>query len=368
MNTPRSLTTAVIFGNNIYVIGGNYDSAGERCIDTVEKATINGNGSLSHWEYMPSLIQCRYMFASVVIDRYIYAIGGKDANGNPRDTIERAKINLDGTLSDWEIILTMSTPRACHAAVANKINRHIYIIGGEGSCIGKSVEAIPVDAPLSYGLTINHGALFTNQISVILSIDAPYTTIQMQVSNDGGFAGASWEPYVDHKDWTITQYGSYVIPRVVYVRFKDINGNVSNTFQDDIILDVTAPTGSVEIVAGASQRVLQIVDGNNDVSINRQLRRQQLPTKAYIPFVLNGFICPQPKPANVTLHLSAKDDVSGVSDMMISNFSSFNCANWEPYTTIKAWYIPPGTSTVYVKFRDHAGNVSNIATDSITIR
>lgn len=86
-------------------------------------------------------------------------------------------------------------------------------------------------------------------------MSAPYTTVEMMVSNDGGFAGAQWEAYKASKDWEITQYGSYVIPRVVYVRFKDVNGKISTTYQDDIILDVNAPIGTVEVVEGVSSNI-----------------------------------------------------------------------------------------------------------------
>ena len=96
-----------------------------------------------------------------------------------------------------------------------------------------------------YGLSINEGALFTNQVTVTLTLPANPHTAQMMVSNDGGFAGAQWEPYATHREWQITQYGSYVIPRTVYAKYKDIAGVISSVYQDDIILDVTAPNSSI---------------------------------------------------------------------------------------------------------------------------
>lgn len=69
--------------------------------------------------------------------------------------------------------------------------------------------------------------------------------------------------------------------------------------------------------------------------------------------------------ANVTLNLHAEDDVSGVGDMMISYRSDFKCGMWEPYTTSKAYYAPADATTIYVKFRDNAGNVSKVVTDTI---
>ena len=177
-----------------------------------------------------------------------------------------------------------------------------------------------------YGMTINTGALFTNSTDVVLTIAGKPLTSQMQIANDGGFAGAVWEPYTSHKNWQIIQYGSYVIPRVVYVRYKELNGTVSATYQDDIILDVTPPTGTVDIVGSVGLQALA---------------------------------------STVTLSLNATDDVSGVGKMMISNQADFAGAVWENYVTSRVWTRASNT-TVYVKFRDNAGNESALKTTDVT--
>jgi hypothetical protein len=185
-------------------------------------------------------------------------------------------------------------------------------------------HALRVDGPGpvvvgDLGLTINDGALFTNQATVTLTIGSKTDTALMQVSNDGGFADAQWETYTSHKSWQITQYGNYVIPRVVYVRYKDVNGNMSATYQDDIILDVNPPTGSVSIVGAAASK--------------------------------------RTRASTVTLALSATDDVSGVGSMMLSNRADFVGASWQAYATSATWTLDVN-NTVYVRFRDNAGNVS----------
>jgi hypothetical protein len=58
----------------------------------------------------------------------------------------------------------------------------------------------------------------------------------------------------------------------------------------------------------------------------------------------------------VTLELTATDDVSGVDHMLISNHPDFRDAYWEPYKTPRDWGMTG--STVYVRFRDKAGNIS----------
>ncbi len=69
----------------------------------------------------------------------------------------------------------------------------------------------------------------------------------------------------------------------------------------------------------------------------------------------------------VTLSLTADSDVT---HMMVSNSADFTSASWEPFTTTKSWRLEPGANgfaTVYVKFRDRAGNVSRIYHDTIEV-
>lgn len=205
-----------------------------------------------------------------------------------------------------------------------------------------------------YGVSINDGALFTNQITVTLSLGAPAYTAQMMVSNDGGFAGATWEPCATHREWQITQYGAYVIPRTVYVKYKDTEGTISSTYQDDIILDVNPPTGSVEIVPGVGSGVG--VGSSGGVAT-----LSDYPHKIFLPLVSKTS-------PNVTLLLSASDDVSGVGYMSMANDPSLVGVAWEPYASSKPWRVnEPGTTTVYVKYRDNAGNVSEVYSDTITL-
>ncbi|MBX3052263.1 MAG: hypothetical protein KF753_12345 [Caldilineaceae bacterium] len=105
--------------------------------------------------------------------------------------------------------------------------------------------ALDSSAGIDNGLSINQGNLWTNTTGVQLSIPAQAGTAEMQVSNDGGFAGTVWDPYSLHKNWQITSFGNNAIPRTVYVRFRNTAGTISSTFQDDIILDVTAPESAI---------------------------------------------------------------------------------------------------------------------------
>jgi len=70
---------------------------------------------------------------------------------------------------------------------------------------------------------------------------------------------------------------------------------------------------------------------------------------------------------SVTLTLTASDNSGSVSQMCISNTSS--CTAWETYGTTRAWTLltGDGTKTVYVWYRDAAGNTSTSCPDTIIL-
>jgi hypothetical protein len=110
----------------------------------------------------------------------------------------------------------------------------------------------------------------------------------------------------------------------------DKAGNVEDQKSLTLKIDKSAPTGTVSINDGASRT----------------------------------------RSRSVTLTLSATDPSpgSGVSQMRISNTQSgLSSASWEAYSTTKAWSLSSGqgTKTVYVQYRDRAGNLSALATDTI---
>jgi hypothetical protein len=63
-------------------------------------------------------------------------------------------------------------------------------------------------------------------------------------------------------------------------------------------------------------------------------------------------------------------EISGVTEMMISNRADFAGAVWEPYATTKLWTLEPNAAnqaTVFVLFKDGAGNISDVAHDTFTV-
>ena len=188
-------------------------------------------------------------------------------------------------------------------------------------------DSIVLDTAAPSGsISVNDDATYTNSTSVTLSLsgsDATSGVAQMCFSNDGT-NWSDWESYDTSKAWTLASGDG---TKTVYVKYQDNAGNVSTPYTDTITLDTTEPTGSVSINDGATYA----------------------------------------DTTSVTLALSADDALSGVAQMRFSNDGS-NWSDWESYGTSKSWTLTTGdgTKTVYVQYKDNAGNVGTY-TDSIIL-
>ena len=141
---PRSGAGAVVVGHDLYVIGGK---TGTTPLDTVEHALINADGTLGTFSIVTgvALVTARSGAATVALGGYVYAIGGANASG-PLATIERAKIQSDGSLATFETVSGVTLGTARSDAASAVVGDSLYIVGGTGTS-GKlaSIEAAVID-------------------------------------------------------------------------------------------------------------------------------------------------------------------------------------------------------------------------------
>ena len=175
-------------------------------------------------------------------------------------------------------------------------------------------------------IVINSNAAYSNAANVSLTLSCANGAAgcsQMKFSNDGTNY-SNYEPYATTKSWPLNNGDG---TKTVYVQFKDTAGNMSSVYSNTIILDTTAPTGTISINSNAGF--------TNSIS--------------------------------VTLVLSCAD-ITNCSQMQLSNDGS-NWPSLESYATTKGWLLTEGdeTKTVYVKFKDNAGNWSTPYTHIIKL-
>ena len=131
-----------------------------------------------------------------------------------------------------------------------------YSSGGGGGGGGGSVTPADTTPPTGTSVSINAGVASTSSLSATLTLAATDAT-QMLISNDSGFAGASWETYATSKSWTLAS-GDGV--KTVYAKFKDATGNMSSAVSDTITVSgsgtvtvVVTPPAPTEGCSGSNQ-------------------------------------------------------------------------------------------------------------------
>jgi hypothetical protein len=178
----------------------------------------------------------------------------------------------------------------------------------------------------NFSVNIDKGNTYARAYQVTIDIQAEGVT-QMQVSNHKNMMGSHVVPFQKSFNWEMERRDG---EQMVYVRLLDKNGNELATVSDKIIVDVTPPT-KCSILFGVPGKV---TNKKND-------------------------------PVNLTIY--AED----AKFMMISNSNSFYNQKWRAFqTNIEAWELEgndDGPRTIYAKFRDVAGNVSEVVSDRITI-
>jgi hypothetical protein len=291
---------------------------------------------------------------------------------------------------------------------------YVQFRGGGGTMVSDpAVAQVELDRspPINPSVNINSGAEYTNardrKVFLQLYCDEAY---EMQISNRSDFQDAPrWYPYKETlQGWPLTGGEG---TKHVYARYRDYAGNISESAIDTIIVDQTPPKGKFEINNGArftTSRTIKLqfnAEGASDISIQSlgtwvpyekeldfELPAEQGPQVIAVKFrdkmgnqsklafariVLDLEAPSMPrllvnggnrytKSHNVNIRLSA----IGASEMMVSNEPNLHGAEWQPYRyLLPSWTfdVIDGEKTVYVKFRDEAGNETDIKSDKIIL-
>lgn len=130
---PQPLLTETVVATNagqtyLFVVGGK--NASENPVNTVQRAVINPDGSLGNWQNTTPLNTAIYSHAVVTNGRFLYVIGGWNGNARLRE-VQRAEVGANGVLSAWTRQPDYPEPIAVHAAVV--VNNRIYVVGGQNN-------------------------------------------------------------------------------------------------------------------------------------------------------------------------------------------------------------------------------------------
>jgi len=149
LNEPRAGAATVVHNNFVYAIAG---VDGRQFLRSTEYAPILPDGRIGEWKMGPRLIEDRGFTDAIVKNGYIYVVGGGNGpNGKHLlTTVERAKINADGSLGAWRQESSRTVlPRRC--TKLSLIGDYLYSFGGFGGTLLDSVEYAKIEADGSVG-------------------------------------------------------------------------------------------------------------------------------------------------------------------------------------------------------------------------
>lgn len=138
---PRRYLGTVAYNGNFYMTGGQslwYNTALSDVQYAPAKPAPIFTGPLEQWKTTTPLPITRYFHTSVAANNYLYVLGGENCNyndfsGSLLSDVLYARINSDGTVGTWNSTTSLPYGLTSHASVV--LNGYIYIIGGStGDC------------------------------------------------------------------------------------------------------------------------------------------------------------------------------------------------------------------------------------------
>ncbi len=290
-------------------------------------------------------------------------VNGIFASGTGATALTSANFRMLGTFNETALptnTTTLSSPAFTHQPGFLAARPSVRPVDPLTQTVGPPPPMPPMLACETPSISINHGADYTAQLTVTLSLCAP-NAVEMQVRNTVTPTQV-WEPYAITKTWMLPDSGPQTSARFVYAAFKDASGEVHQTYFDDIIYDTGIPSITLTLNVPLLDIPLPIYP-DDEYPLAHTLA--QTPATSLSTNWLSALPANAPllnATGAITIYVGNMDDNSGVAELQFSDNVSFTNALWEPYTPIKL-YTPPGgegITTLYARARDGAGNVSSV--------
>jgi hypothetical protein len=198
---------------------------------------------------------------------------------------------------------------------------------GNVSEIVSDKVTLDTQGPVRPTILINGGepAITTQAAEVQLTLTAGGAT-EMMISDNESFEGKEWQPVTKYLKLKLSEGDG---EKIFYAKFRDNAKNETEVVWASIDVDSTPPSDMMITINGGDQ------------------------TSRHIDGV-------------VELVIKAKD----AKYMMISNIDNFRGGRWLPYEELVSdWRLmgENGKKSVFIKFKDDAGNESEVISDEIVL-
>jgi hypothetical protein len=126
MAHPRMHAGSFVVGDDVYVVGGFHNND---VWDDIQRATLQPDGTLANWQPAGTLPGPRSHFSITLLGGYVYLTGGLDKSAltdppNLKTTL-RGRLLDDGTLGEWTDLTPLPGGLATHAAFVHGGKLHV---------------------------------------------------------------------------------------------------------------------------------------------------------------------------------------------------------------------------------------------------
>jgi hypothetical protein len=292
------------------------------CAPRAQEMILSNDGGFAgaQWEsYTESKPWVITTYGQYVLPRFVYA-AFKDADGTIHSTY-------------FDDIIYDPTPPSGTISVGDSVAGGAGLSASSGE---DKLTKIPGSGPVKYIQRLGNTVL-PRPIALLSAQDNGTVDLyinaqddnsglaEMQIGASADFSGTTWEPYSALKPW-LPEGGDGL--KTVYARFRDSAGNTSVPTDTGFLLDTIAPIGSI--------------------------------------FIVNHVV--GPGVLTTTLYLDTIDNLTGVAEIRLSRSLAFTDTIWQPYKSTLTWPVYGlQAGPVYVQYRDLAGNVSDVYSDTLLL-
>ena len=141
---------AKITGNGyIYILGG-INSSGD-ANSKIYKTALNPDGTMGPWSETTPLLKTLHSSGAVIFRNNIYVVGGATTAGNtsniPVNTVYKSTIGENGELGEWSELSPLANARSHHGLVS--FGGYLYVCGGEKDTVSVDIGSLGTSGGLS---------------------------------------------------------------------------------------------------------------------------------------------------------------------------------------------------------------------------
>jgi hypothetical protein len=243
------MARSVVTGSTVYVLGGMSLVSGNLTrLGSIEAATINQDGSLTTFSPVSTVALSvpRNNFPTVVVGNLIYVLGGDTDTPTDANSIEKATINPDGSISTFSRLsgITLAAQLTGHSGVVS--GGSIFVLGGiSGASAMNTVERATINADGSISTFANVSGVTLVNPEFDLSLVTIGNSLYAIGSDQGGPPG-DVEVATVNPDGTLTSFSMATGVTLAFTR----NGH-TNTMLDNSLYVVggylsSAPVNSID--------------------------------------------------------------------------------------------------------------------------